>query len=39
MRGPGIDPLSIARFSAMSRYSPAPTSRTVVNPASSVRFA
>ena len=39
MRGPTTLPASIARFSATSMYSPAPTSRMVVKPASSVRRA
>ena len=39
MRGPGIAPSLIALRSATSMNSPAPTFRTVVNPASSVRLA
>ena len=39
MRGPSTTPSLIALRSATSMSSGAPTSRTVVNPASSVRFA
>ena len=39
MRGPGTQPLSIARINATSLKSGAPTSRTVVNPAINVSLA